>query len=52
MEERDKMEQQALKNVNNRTAHIRHQCRKTTVFGCQRCLINSGAKNELHLNIN
>ncbi len=23
----------------NRTAHIRHQCMKTTVFSCHRCLI-------------
>ncbi len=26
----------------NRTAHIRHQCRKATVLSCHRCLINSG----------
>jgi hypothetical protein len=36
----------------NRTAHIRHQCRKTIVLSCHRCLINSGVeKNEQHLNI-
>ncbi len=26
----------------NRRAHIRHQCRKTTVFSFHRCLINTG----------
>jgi hypothetical protein len=26
----------------NRTMHIRHQCRKTTVLSCHRCLINTG----------
>ncbi len=26
---------------NNRTAHIRHQCKKTTVLICHRCLINT-----------
>jgi hypothetical protein len=26
---------------NNRTAHIRHQKRKTTVLSCHRCLINT-----------
>ncbi len=25
----------------NRTAHIRHQCRKTSVLNCHRCLINT-----------
>ncbi len=35
----------------NRTARIRHQCRKTTVLSCHRCLINTGVeKNEQHLN--
>ncbi len=29
---------------NNRTVHIRHQCRKTTVLGCHRCLINTGVE--------
>ena len=28
----------------NRTAHIRHQCRKTAVLSCYRFLINSGVK--------
>jgi len=33
-----------------KTVHNRHQCRKTTVLGCHRCLINTGVeKNELHL---
>ncbi len=37
----------------NRTAHIRHQWRKTTVLSCHRCLINTGVeKNGLCLNIN
>ncbi len=36
----------------NRTTHIRHQCRKTTVLTCHGCLFNTGVeKNELHLNI-
>ncbi len=26
----------------NRRAHIRHQCIKTTVLSCHRCLINTG----------
>ena len=30
---------------NNRTVHIRHQCRKTKVLSCHRCVINSGVKN-------
>jgi hypothetical protein len=28
----------------NRTARIRHRCRKTTVLSCHRCLINTGVK--------
>ncbi len=28
----------------NRTAHIRHQCRKTTVLSCHGCLINTGVE--------
>ncbi len=36
----------------NRTAHIRHQCKKTTVLSCHRCLINTGVgKMNKHLNI-
>jgi hypothetical protein len=35
----------------NDTARIRHQCRKTTVLKCHKCLINTGAeKNQQHLN--
>ncbi len=31
---------------------IRHQCRKTTVLSCYRCLVNTGVeKNQLHLNM-
>ncbi len=30
-----------LKNSYNRRALIRHQCRKTTVLSCHRCLINT-----------
>ncbi len=44
------MEQQALKNVNNGKTGIRHQCRKTTVLRCRRCVINTGVK-KTHLNI-
>ncbi len=29
----------------NRKARIRHQCRKTTVFSCHRCLINASVEN-------
>jgi hypothetical protein len=41
------------KNIKiNKTALIRHQCRKTTVLSCHICLIKNGAeKNEQHLNI-
>ncbi len=36
----------------NRTAHIRHKCRKTTVLNCHRCLINTVVeKMEKHLNV-
>ncbi len=36
----------------NETAHIQHQCRKTTVLSCHRCLIKTLAlKNEQHLNM-
>ena len=31
-------------NYPNRTTHIRHQCRKTTVLSFYRCLINSGVE--------
>jgi hypothetical protein len=40
-----------LKNVNNRTALIRHQYRKTIVLSYHRCVNNTVIKNELHLNI-
>ncbi len=30
----------------NRTMHIRHQCRKTTVLGYHRCLINTGVEKK------
>ncbi len=30
--------------LGNRTAHIRHQCRKTTLLSCHRCLINTGVE--------
>ncbi len=33
-----------FKNANNRTACIRHQCRKTTVLSCHRCLLNTGVE--------
>jgi hypothetical protein len=36
--------------THNRT-HIRHQCRKTTILSCHRCLTNTGVKKEHHLNI-
>ncbi len=28
----------------NRSTHIRHKCRKTTVLSCQRCLIKTGVE--------
>jgi hypothetical protein len=28
----------------NRTAHSRHQCKKTTGLSCHRCLINTGVE--------
>jgi hypothetical protein len=36
----------------NRTAHIRHQCRKTTALNCHRCRVYTGVeKMKQHLNI-
>ncbi len=35
---------QNIKNKVNWRAHIRHQCRKTTVLNCHRCLINTVLK--------
>ncbi len=35
----------------NRTVCNGHQCRKTTVLSFHRCLLKTGVKNELHLNI-
>jgi len=41
-----------MSNWSNGRVHNRHRCRKTTVLGCHRCLINTGVeKNEQHLNI-
>jgi hypothetical protein len=37
--------------LDNRTACSRHLCRKTIVLSCHRCLINTGVKNEQHLNV-
>ncbi len=34
----------------NRATHIRHQCRKTTVLSCHRCLINTGVEKLTTLN--
>ncbi len=28
----------------NRTVHIRHWCKKTTVLNCHRCLVNTGVE--------
>jgi hypothetical protein len=30
--------------LSNRTERIRHQCRKTNVLSCHRCLINTGVE--------
>ncbi len=40
-------------NFVNRAPHIRHQCRKKTVFSCHRCLINSGVEkmNNIYIQI-
>ncbi len=38
------LEERALKFEHNRTARIRHKCRKTTVLSCHRCLINTGVE--------
>jgi hypothetical protein len=35
---------QQLFTLHNRTTHIRHQCRKTTVLSCHRCIINTGVE--------
>ncbi len=37
----------------NRTANIRHQCRKITLLSCHRCLINTGVEkmNNISLQI-
>ncbi len=35
----------------NRTQHIRHQCRKTTVLICHRCIINSGIEKMSYIYI-
>ncbi len=38
--------------LQNTTAHSRHQCMKTMVSSCHRCLINTGVeKNEQHFDI-
>jgi hypothetical protein len=36
------MEKRALKNVNNGTVRIKHQCMKIKVLSCHRCLIKTG----------
>ncbi len=36
---------------NNRTAHNRHQCRKTIVSSCHRCLISTGVKKMNNIKI-
>ncbi len=36
--------QMCFEKVHNWRAHIRHQCRKTTVLCCHRCLINTGVE--------
>ncbi len=40
-----------LNNKANRRAHIRHQCRKTTVLSCHRCLINTGVEKMNYIQI-
>jgi hypothetical protein len=37
--------------VNNRAILITQQCKKTAVLSCNRCLINTGVKNEQYLKI-
>jgi hypothetical protein len=36
--------QSSLMMIVNGTVHIRHQCRKTAVLSCHRCLINTGVE--------
>jgi hypothetical protein len=43
------MEKHASRNVNNGTAHIGHQCRKTVVLSCHRCPISTGVENMLNM---
>ncbi len=46
------VDERCSEQLNNRTVHIRHQCRKSTALSCLRCLINTSVeKNELHLRI-
>jgi hypothetical protein len=35
----------------NGTACIIHQCRKTTVLSCHRCVVNMGVEKEHHLDL-
>jgi hypothetical protein len=35
--------------LNNGTAHIQHQCRKTTVLSCHRCLIKTGVEKMINI---
>jgi len=39
------------KNCSNRTACIKHQCRKTTVLSCHRCLINTGVEKMKNIQV-
>jgi len=40
----DKMTLDEMPCCHNGTVRIRHQCRKTTVLSCHRCLINTGVE--------
>ncbi len=44
MQQHTQHEQQCYNVCRNGTVHIRHQCRKTTVLSCHRCLINTGVE--------
>ncbi len=40
-----------IKKMFNRTAHIRHLCRKTTVLSYHRCLIKTGVEKMSNIKI-
>ncbi len=45
------MEKHGVKNVINRIARIRNQCRKATVISCHRCLTKTGVEKMNNIKI-